>query len=259
MRPNPVKAKLRAGEPVVGVFCNVPAPLLVEILGWLGYDFAILDAEHGSPSVETVEHLVRAAELSDTIPVARIALNLQQNILRYLDAGCMGVQIPLVNTGDQAQAVVNSVKYPPRGQRGLAGVRAATFGITQSLTDYVAQANRETLVTVQVETVQAMDNLDDILAVEGVDVVFIGPTDLSSSMGYPGQPTHPEVIKTITDLGKRIVKAGRAAGTIARDPQAFKQWRDVGFQYLCTGATNFFVQSAKAHLDGCRQTEATPS
>ena len=165
-----------------------------------------------------MENMVRAAEVSGTAPFARIGLGVHQNILRFLDAGVIGAQIPLVNTGEQARAVVEAVKYPPIGKRGLAGVRAGSFGILESMGDYVASANRETLVTVQVETTEALDNLDDILAVDGVDVVFLGPSDLSSSMGYTGQPTHPDVITAIAGAGKRIAAAGKYAGTIAPRP-----------------------------------------
>ncbi len=138
-----------------------------------------------------MENMVRAAEVSGTAPFARIGLGVQQNILRFLDAGVIGAQIPLVNTGEQARAVVEAVKYPPLGKRGLAGVRAGSFGILESMGDYVASANRETLVIVQVETTEALDNLDDIIAVDGVDVIFLGPSDLSSSMGYTGQEFPP--------------------------------------------------------------------
>ena len=256
MRTNKVKEKLHRGEPVLGLFCNFQSPGEIEVLGWLGYDFAIIDAEHSTVDYQTMENMVRAAEVSGTAPFARIGLGVQQNILRFLDAGVIGAQIPLVNTGEQARAVVEAVKYPPLGKRGLAGVRAGSFGILESMGDYVTSANRETLVTVQVETTEALDNLDDILAVDGVDVVFLGPSDLSSSMGYTGQPTHPDVITAIAGAGKRIAAAGKYAGTIARDPDAYAQWREAGFQYLCTGVSALLIQSARGYLEGCRKTDS---
>lgn len=255
MRTNQVKAKLHRGEPVIGLFCNFSAPGEIEVLGWLGYDFVIIDAEHSTVDYQTMENMIRAAEVSGTAPFARIGLGLSQNILRFMDAGVIGAQIPLVNTGEQAQAVVDAVKYPPVGKRGLAGVRAGTFGILESMGDYVASANKETLVTLQVETTQALENLDDIVAVDGVDVVFLGPSDLSSSMGYAGQPTHPEVIKAITEAGQKIVAAGKYAGTIARDATAYAQWRQAGFQYLCTGVSALLIQSTRGYLEACRQTD----
>ncbi|MBI4234658.1 MAG: hypothetical protein HY686_09465 [Chloroflexi bacterium] len=255
MRGNLVKEKLQRGEPVVGAFCNIPSPAAVEILGLLGFDYAIIDGEHGIPDLETSEHMFRAAEAVGITPLVRIALNLPQNILRYLDAGAMGVQIPMVNTREDAQAVVNAVKYPPVGRRGLAAVRAAGYGIPRALGEYVQQANQETLVIVQIETRQAVANARGIASVDGVDLVFLGPTDLSSSFGYPGQATHPEVMAAIEQVGKIAREAGKAAGTIARDPAAYEHWRKAGFQYLCTGVTAFMVEGARAYLNGARERE----
>src|SRR5438045_966520 len=178
MRENAVKRKLQAGETVIGVFQPVPASALTEVFGLVGFDFVLLDAEHGPPAVETCEAMIRAADAVNLPTVIRIAENTPQNILRYLDAGALGVQIPMVNNASQAQAVVNAVKYPPVGRRGLAAVRANAFGLTGPLGDYTRQANAETLVAIQIETREAIDHLDELLGVEGVDVFFIGPNDL---------------------------------------------------------------------------------
>ena len=113
MYNNVVKQKLLRNEVVYGLFCNIPSPMVVEVLGYSGFDFVIIDAEHGIADFETVENMIRASEVSGTIPIARIGLNLQQHILRFLDAGSMGVQIPLINTKQEAQNVIISVKYPP--------------------------------------------------------------------------------------------------------------------------------------------------
>ena len=255
MRKNLVKEKLRNGEGVIGVFCNLPSPATVEVLGYLGFDFVILDAEHGPQGVETTEHMLRAADTVDLTAVSRIALNLPQNLLRYLDAGSIGVQIPMVNTEADAQAVVDAVKYPPIGRRGLAGVRASGYGLAMPTTQYVEVANQETLIVVQVETLQAMENITAISSVAQVDVVFIGPTDLSSAMGYTGQPTHPNVLAAIERLGQEILQAGKAAGTIARDAQAYRYWRERGFQYLATGVTSFMIQAGSQYLQDCREQE----
>ncbi|MBI2856612.1 MAG: hypothetical protein HYX93_07185, partial [Chloroflexi bacterium] len=179
MRKNVVKEELKAGQAVVGVFCNLPSPAAVEMLGLMGYDFAIIDAEHGPMDLETCEHMARAADAANLVPIVRVALNLPQNVLRYLDAGALGVQIPMVNTREEAERVVASTKYPPLGRRGLAGTRASGFGAGMDLAEYVRMANEETLVVVQVETREALANLEEIAAVELVDVVFLGPTDLS--------------------------------------------------------------------------------
>ena len=257
MRKNPVKEKLRSGQAVVGVFCNLPSPAAVEMVGILGYDFAIIDAEHGPMDVEACEHMVRAADAADIVPVVRVALNIQQNILRYLDAGALGVQIPMVNTREETEMVVASTKYPPQGRRGLAATRASGYGAGISLPEYVRMANEETLVVVQVETREALANVEEIAAVDLVDVVFLGPTDLSAALGHPGQPTHPEVMAAIEVAGKTILEAGKAVGTIANNLDAYKHWRGLGFQYLCTGLTVLITQAGQAHLQALKEYEST--
>ena len=244
MYRNVVKEKLKRGETVAGLFCNIPSPMVVEILGYAGFDFVIIDAEHGIADYETAEHMIRATEVSNTIPIARIGLNLQQHILRFLDAGAMGVQIPLINTREEALNVVKSTKYPPVGERGLAPTRASQFGLTMPLGDYVKMANQEVLVVIQIETLQAVDNLKDILTVDQVDVVFFGPTDLSSSLGIPGDIANPRVVELIERCGKHVTAAGKAAGVLARDPQDFREWRARGFQYICTNASSMLSRAA---------------
>ncbi len=257
MRKNVVKEKLKAGEAVVGVFCTLPSPAAVEMLGLMGFDFVIIDAEHGPMDLETCEHMVRAAELADLGTVMRVAINLQQNLLRHLDTGVMGVQVPMVNNREEAERVVASTKYPPLGRRGLAGTRSSEFTVGISLSDYVQTANEETLVVVQVETREALANISEIAAVEMVDVVFLGPTDLSAALGYPGQATHPEVLAAIEGAGRAVLQAGKAVGTIARDVEAYKRWRGLGFQYMATGLTSFIADGGRAYLRPIREYEGT--
>ena len=201
--------------------------------------------------------MVRAADAADIVPVVRVALNLQQNILRYLDAGALGVQVPMVNTKEDTERVVASTKYPPQGRRGLAATRASGYGAGMGLPEYVRLANEETLVVVQVETREALANVEEIAAVDLVDVVFLGPTDLSAALGHPGQATHPEVLAAIEEAGKTILGAGKSAGTIARDLGAYEHWRERGFQYLATGLTSFIAEAGQAYIQGIRDYEGT--
>ena len=191
MKKNVIKEKLRAGEAVVGTFCNLPSPAAAELLGVAGFDYIIIDAEHSPVDLDTCEHMVRACDASGMAAMVRVALNLPQNILRYLDTGVVGVQIPMVNSKEEAEMVVAATKYPPLGRRGLAANRATKYGTNIDLAEYVREANQETLVCVQVETTEALARTEEIASVDLVDLVFLGPTDLSSAMGYPGQPTHP--------------------------------------------------------------------
>lgn len=248
MRKNPAKEKLLNGGTIYGVFCNSYSPMIVELIGRIGFDFTLVDAEHGPMGVESCEHMVRASESVETPIFIRVAMNVRQNILRYLDIGAQGVQLPMVNTRAEAEAVVQSVKYPPQGRRGLAAMRAADYGLKMSLKDYTLIANQETLVVVQIETVEAMNNLNEILTVEGIDVFFIGPTDLSTSMGYTGQAEHPDVQAAIEKLVHEIRAAGRAAGTVAYTDAALAKAKERGFQYIVHNIIPMMAKSGHEYL-----------
>ena len=252
MRKNLVKEKLLSGDTAYGVFCNLYSPTIVELVGHMGFDFALIDAEHGPAGVESCEHMVRAADSVGLPTFIRIAMNIRQNILRYLDIGTMGVMLPQINTRAEAEAVVEAVKYPPQGRRGLAAVRAADYGLTTSLQEYTIKANQETLVAVQIETMDAVSNLDEFLSIEGIDVFFIGPADLSASMGYVGQPNHPEAQAMIEKLVHRIRTAGRIAGTVAYNHEALAKAKERGFHFIVHGLTAMIAKSGREYLEIAR-------
>ncbi|MCL4535116.1 MAG: aldolase/citrate lyase family protein [Bacteroidetes bacterium] len=252
MRENPLKKKLKAGEVAIGAFQNFNSPEATEIVGLIGFDFVIFDAEHGPMNEESCLGMLRAAEVTGITPIVRIAMNIRQNILRYLDAGAMGVQIPMVQTKEEARAVVDAVKYPPVGLRGLAGVRSARWGLTQSLGDYVKQANEQTMVITHVENLAAAKELPRMLEIPEIDVIFVGPTDLSSSMGLHGQLNHPEVVAMVEKLAKQIRDGGKAAGTIAGDPATFKRVKDQGFQYIAANVGGMIAKAGRDYLAATR-------
>ncbi|MBI4306678.1 MAG: 2-dehydro-3-deoxyglucarate aldolase [Chloroflexi bacterium] len=210
-----MKARIKAGEPVFGVSVMYPSPQIVEMIGEHGFDWVMIDCEHGSMSPESAELMCLAAERRGMTPIVRPETNRPEVLMRYLDRGAMGLQVPHVNTKDEAIAAVRATKYYPLGDRGLArGQRSTGFGITGgSIAGYTEWSNRETLVCVQIEEKEGLGNLDQILTVDGVDVFFIGPTDLSQSLGYPGQRDHPIVKKAIDEAFAKIHKAGKASGT----------------------------------------------
>ena len=156
MRSNAVKAKLKSGETVWGCFVRYPDAGLVEVLGYQPWDFIVFDGEHGLLEPRDCEHMVRAAELREVTPIVRVPTNQPHHILRLMDTGAQGCHVPWVNSASEADAAVRSVKYHPRGQRGLAGVRAADYGQAGSLADYTQRANAETLVVVHIETAEAV-------------------------------------------------------------------------------------------------------
>jgi len=252
MHKNPAKEKILNGGIAYGVFCPFYSPTIVELVGYLGFDFVLIDAEHGPVGVESCDHMVRAAETVGLPAYIRVAVNIKQNILRYLDIGALGVQIPMINNGVEVKSVVDAVKYQPQGRRGLAGVRAAGYGLTVPLKEYTIEANQETLISIQIETLEAVNNLDEILSVEGVDIFFIGPTDLSASMGHVGQINHPEVQNMIEKLVQSIRAAGKAAGTIAYNHEALAKAKERGFQYIVHSVGPMLTKSAREYLELAR-------
>ena len=253
MKPNRMKARIKAGVPAFGVSIMIPSPQLVEIVGRLGYDWVLIDCEHGNINLETAEHLALAAEASGITPIARPKSNRADDILQLMDRGIQGVQVPHVNTAEDAQRAVNAVKYHPMGTRGLGGgTRAAEYGLTQTVDEYIEATNDETLVCVQLEDAEAIKNVDEILEVKNIDVFFIGHNDLSQSMGYPGNPKEPVVAEAINSTFEKIRAAGKASGT----PGTIDNIQDVlskGVLYtynhipkLLNTATQEFLQKAKS-------------
>lgn len=233
MLPNKTKAKLKLGETTFGCFVRYPDAGLIELLGYLGWDFLIFDGEHGPLEPRDCEHMVRAAELTGVTPIVRVTTNQAPVILRFMDTGAQGAQVPNVNSAAEAKAVVQSVKYP-HGTRGLAGTRAAGFGQPAPLTEYVQQANAETLVIIHIETAEAVEQISEIVNVEGVDVVFIGPTDLSQSLGIPGQVQHPTVQAAIDDVVDAVTGARPELGIFVGNLETACKWRDRGARYIAT-------------------------
>ena len=252
MKANAMKRKLLAGEAALGVSLMIPSPQLVEMLGALGFDWVLLDCEHGALTPDSLELMAMAAEASGMTAIARPATRSAEHILQVLDRGVLGVQVPHVNTAEEARAVVRAVKYHPLGSRGLAaGTRAAAYDAHGPLAEYVRAANEETLVAIQIEDEAAIANLDALLEVEGVDVFFIGPSDLSQSMGHPGDPKAPPVAQAIERCLARI----RAAGRIAGMPAATEQVAHVlagGVRYVYTHVPKLLAASARAYLGTAR-------
>ena len=253
MRTNTLKQKLYAGQPAFGVMCTFPSPPVVEMLGELGFDWILLDNEHGSITVDSAEACIVAAELSGMAPIIRPVGNRPEIIAPFLDRGAWGVQVPHVNTADEARAVVDVVKFGPEGHRGIfSGGRPARYGFAGATAEYAAAANRETLVCLMLEEVEAIENLPELVTVPGVDVYFIGSGDLSQSMGYTGQQAHPEV-QALMERGVKIIReAGRIAGCSCPD-NLLPKFLDLGVQYFHSTVGRLLHHGANAYLESARQ------
>jgi 4-hydroxy-2-oxoheptanedioate aldolase len=253
MRTNTLKQKLREGKPAFGVMITFPAPPVVEMLGYMGFDWVLIDNEHGSITVDTAEDMIRAGELSGIAPIVRPVANRPEVIAPFLDRGAWGVQIPHVNTRAEAEAAVAACKYFPDGQRGMfSGGRPAEYGIGGSTQEYVKSANANTLVCLMLEEVEAIDNLAEIATVKGIDVLFIGSGDLSQSMGYPGQPTHPEVQAVMEKGVKRIRDAGVVAGVSCPDA-LIPKFLGLGVQYFHGSVGRLLQTAGDAYLKTVRK------
>jgi 4-hydroxy-2-oxoheptanedioate aldolase len=247
---NRTKARLASGETVLGCFVRSPDATLAEFVSLGGWDFLVFDGEHGALQPADIGDLARAAELHDVTPIARVTTNEPSTILRFLDAGAHGVHVPWVNTPEEAEQVVRSVKYGPRGMRGLAGNRLSGWRADAGTT---AAANRESLVVVHVETAQAVDVIDELVAVAGIDVLFIGPTDLSHSLGVPGEPGHPRVREAMERVAAAVVPSPVALGLFAADPAVIRRWRQDGARYFTTGLEALLRPAMSAFVDEIRR------
>ena len=252
MLTNVTKAKLKAGECVYGCFFRTPDPTLAEFMGYLGWDFLIFDAEHGSLDPNRCEDMVRAAELRGVTPLVRVTTNQAHVLLRFLDAGAQGVHVPWVNNADEAERALQAIKYFPRGKRGLAGVRPATFGQEMSLADYVARANEETLTILQLESEEAVNNLNAILDVPDIDVLFLGRTDLSQSLGHPGLTGHPDVEAVVERAVARITRSEVALGVVVPNVEQALLWRERGARYIAVTFEAVLGSASRAWLAGAR-------
>ena len=232
MRTNKLKEKFRSGKAAIGTFMKITDPSVTEILAIAGLDFFVLDNEHVAMDREQLTNIVRAADCEGITPLVRIKENAQVEILQNLDLGYMGIQVPNVNNAEEAEAIVRSVKYSPRGIRGFSpSVRACGYG-TNNIQDYIAAANENTLICVQCETKAGLENLDEILKIPEIDVVFIGPMDLSQSLGHTGDTKHPVVSEAIAEIKRKVIAAGKVVGTTAATPEAARKLIEEGCQYI---------------------------
>lgn len=209
MKSNPVRAKLKAGQPSVGTWLNFPSPIVAQLMTRAGFDWLTVELEHTPTSFETAAEMFAIIAASGGVPLVRVPWNTGENIKRVLDTGAWGIVVPMVNSRAEAEAVVKAARYRPIGERSIGGqLHAANFG-TDAAT-YYAKANDEILVVVMAETPQAVENIDDILGVPGIDAVFVGPNDLHASLGLA--PAFDSTDPRFNAALKTILSAAKARG-----------------------------------------------
>jgi 4-hydroxy-2-oxoheptanedioate aldolase len=248
MKPNHMKEKMLRGEPAFGCSVMFPSAQIVEMLGYAGFDWVLIDCEHGSIGPADVEVMAMACDAVGITSIARPKTNAASDIQAVMDRGVMGVQVPHINTGEEARRAVAAVKFGPGAQRGLAvGTRPDRWGLGGRLPDFAQAANAQSLVCVQLEHELALSNIADLLAVEGIDVFFIGPSDLSQSMGFAGDPKAPPVARAIEGALAKIVAAGRTAGMPAT-VETLDQVKAGGCRYIYTHLPRLVGAGASAFL-----------
>jgi 4-hydroxy-2-oxoheptanedioate aldolase len=244
---------MRSGQLLRGIFNGIPSPTIIEMCAFAGFDFVVIDNEHGSAGFETTEHMLRAARASDIPAVVRC---LPHDISRTLDIGASALQIPMVNTPEQAAALVQQVKYPlpggGGGQRGSAfSSRAAGYGAFGGPA-HTRRSNEGIALIVMIETPLGVSNAAQIAAVEGVDGVFVGPNDLAHSMGCENRWDEPSVQLAIESVLKVVSASGKCPGILALTPADEKKYADWGARYFATVATGLFTRALKDAAQGGR-------
>jgi 4-hydroxy-2-oxoheptanedioate aldolase len=252
MLTNPVKSKIRAGEAVFGTICALPSPEVVEIIGVAGYDCVLIDLEHGPIEVETVQAMGRACRAVGIVPLARVPDANPKTILRMLDSGCLGVMVPQIETPEAAADVVSACRYPPAGRRSLAGNTVAARWGAVAAADHVAASNDAVLSIVQIETRRGLEGVEAIARTPGLDMLFIGPNDLSTSLGHPGEMRHPDVQAAIG----RILRAAKAAetlsGILALEPADVETYRPQGAGLFLDSIGRLLLLAAQTQVAGLR-------
>ena len=231
---NTFKQRLLAGEQQIGLWTSLISPAAVEILGDSGFDWILIDTEHAPTETPVVADLLRAASLGTASPVVRPAWNDMVLLKRLLDVGVQTLLVPFVQSPDEAARAVAATRYPPRGMRGVASVhRSNRYG---RVPDYFARADEQMCVLVQLETRAAIDALEGIAGVEGVDAVFVGPSDLAASLGHLGNNAHPEVRGTIERACRRAQAIGKPIGILAPIESDARAYLDMGFSFVAVGS-----------------------
>ena len=248
MRKNEMKARLQAGKPALGCSIMIPSPQMVEMAAHAGFDWVLIDMEHGTIGLETAELMCMAAEARGITPIVRPRNNASAEITSVMDRGAAGVQVPHINTADDARRALGAVKFGAGDNRGLAaGTRPDSYGLAKAMPDFVRDANAQSLVCIQLEHAKAIENVDALLAVDDIDVYFIGPSDLSQSMGHPGNPKAPPVKDAIDKTLARIVAAGKTPGMPATADN-LDQVIASGCRYIYTHLPKLFGAGASAFL-----------
>ena len=235
-----LKQRLAASEAVNGCWLNLGSPLTAEIVGLSGYDWVLIDLEHGAGSEAQLLGQLQGLSATPATPLVRVESHDRRRIQRVLDLGAQGVLVPRISTVEEAREAVDAMHYPPRGGRGMAKMVRAT-GFNTRFNEYFSTAAERLLCAVQVETPGILGHLDEVAAIEGVDVLFIGPADLTLSLGIFGQFDHPRYVEAVQATVEAAHRAGKQSGILIFNPEEYERYRAMGMRMIACGADATFV------------------
>jgi len=242
-----LKNKLKAGEAIHGTWLNSGSALNAEIVGKAGFDWVTIDLEHGVGTENNLLYQLQALKESTTVPIVRVEALVRQRVSRLLDLGAQGILFPMIQNNQEAERAISFMRYPPDGIRGMATMtRATDFG--QNFEDYYAGHRDNILGVIQIETLESLNHLDDIAHIDGVDVLFVGPADLTLALGIFKQFDHPRYIETLKKINEAAKKAGKATGTLMSNPGQYEKYYRLGYRMLGCGADSVFVNQGALNM-----------
>ncbi|MBC8471211.1 MAG: 2-dehydro-3-deoxyglucarate aldolase [Planctomycetes bacterium] len=236
-----IKARIYNGETLIGCWLNLGSSLTSEIVGMSGFDWVLIDIEHGSGSEAQILQQLQALEHTPAATFVRVESYQRQRFHRILDLGAEGIMCPRINTLEEARQAAKAIRYPPDGIRGVARmVRATNFG--SDFSEYYANQKKNLVCIVQIETEEILNSLDSVAAIDEIDVLFVGPMDLSIALGVFGQPDHPRFMDALKATADAAAKKGKAAGILLQNPEEFKKYYELGFRFIACSSDSSFVQ-----------------
>ena len=238
-----IKSRMQNGESVFGTWCMLPSSFVVDVIARTGVDFVVLDMEHGTLSLETAEEMVRAAQLHNCQSIIRVGDDHENTILHALETGCEAIMVPHVSTVKVAEKIVNAALYSPKGSRGLSPYTRCHNYTHMGLEKSMLRHAEDTMVGILVEGKEGIENLSQIVQVEGIDLIYLGMYDISQSVGLPGQLEHPEVMLQLKKCLKVIKSSNKFAGTFSRDIRACKKFKEMGFDFIAYVADSYALHS----------------
>ncbi|GAM60604.1 2,4-dihydroxyhept-2-ene-1,7-dioic acid aldolase [Vibrio ishigakensis] len=247
MLENTFKQSLKTGGTQWGLWLGLPDTSCAEICAGAGFDWLLIDGEHASFDLTSIKYHLQAVAPYSVSPIVRIEDSNPTLVKRVLDIGAQTLLVPMINSAEEAKQVVQSALYPPQGTRGI-GSALARASQWNRIPQYLHRANDHICLLVQVETKQAIDNIEEIAEVGGIDGIFIGPSDLSGSMGHIGNPSHPEVVAAIDHAIEVISRSGKAAGILSLDPAQAKQYASRGVSFIGAGVDTLLLRRSAEHL-----------